>query len=289
MQAYTGFAQVYDMFMDNIPYDDWCKYLHELLIENGVKEGIVLDLGCGTGNITSRLSKIGYDMIGIDNAEEMLSIAMEKAIDEENQILYLLQDMREFELYGTVAAVVSICDSMNYIMEEEDLLKVFHLVNNYLDPHGVFIFDMNTEYKYETILANNTIAENRKNGSFIWDNYYYPEEKVNEYDLTIYVKEDYEESFEEKLEDSDSLSEEAEDAQVYEEDEQEGKVFYRFDEKHYQKAYSLDTVKELLTKAGMEFVAAYDAFTHNPPTPTSERIYIVAREAHQDNKYYTHE
>ncbi|WP_312495592.1 class I SAM-dependent methyltransferase, partial [Anaerosporobacter sp.] len=227
------------------------------------------------------LSKSGYDMIGIDNAEDMLSIAMEKAMDEEDSILYLLQDMREFELYGTVSAVVSICDSMNYIMEEEDLLKVFQLVNNYLDSNGVFIFDMNTEYKYKTILANNTIAENRPNGSFIWDNYYYPEERINEYDLTIYVKEDFgeEEDFDLSEEDSD-----------YDEScEEEGQVFYRFDEKHYQKAYSLETVKALLEKAGLEFVCAYDAFTHNPVTETSERIYIVARETHQENKFYTNE
>lgn len=282
MQAYTGFAQVYDMFMDNIPYDDWCEYLKQLLKEYGVNDGIVLDLGCGTGNITSRLSKSGYDMIGIDNAEDMLSIAMEKAMEEEDSILYLLQDMREFELYGTVSAVVSICDSMNYIMEEEDLLKVFRLVNNYLDPKGVFIFDMNTEYKYKTILANNTIAENRSNGSFIWDNYYYPEEKINEYDLTIYVKEDFGE------EDYDSSKNEVDE--TYEDEyEEEGQVFYRFDEKHYQKAYSLDTVKSLLEKAGLEFVCAYDAFTHNPVTETSERMYIVARESHQDNKFYTNE
>ncbi|WP_167958680.1 class I SAM-dependent DNA methyltransferase [Anaerosporobacter faecicola] len=278
MQAYTGFAQVYDMFMDNIPYDDWCRYLTELLAEYGVKDGIVLDLGCGTGNVTERLSKKGYDMIGIDNAEEMLSIAMEKAMDQGDSILYLLQDMREFELYGTVSAVVSICDSMNYIMEEDDLREVFRLVNNYLDRQGIFIFDMNTEYKYETILANNTIAENRPNGSFIWDNYYYPEEKVNEYDLTIYVKEDFGEENETDLDD--------ENEEEYEED---GEVFYRFDEKHYQKAYSLDTVKRLIEEAGMEFVNAFDAFTHDPVTPTSERIYIIAREKRQEHKYYTEE
>ena len=148
MEAYTGFAQVYDEFMDNIPYKEWNKYLLELLKENGLSEGILLDLGCGTGSITELLAKAGFDMIGIDNSEDMLEIAREKAMDEELDILYLLQDMREFELFGTVAGVVSICDSMNYITSEEDLLKVFKLVNNYLDPKGLFIFDMNTPYKY---------------------------------------------------------------------------------------------------------------------------------------------
>ena len=148
MEAYSGFAKVYDLFMDNIPYEEWTDYVKELLAEEGIQDGIVLDLGCGTGSVTELLAKAGFDMIGIDNAEEMLEIAMEKREESGLDILYLLQDMREFELYGTVKAVVSICDSMNYILEDEDLLDVFKLVHNYLDNEGIFIFDMNTIYKY---------------------------------------------------------------------------------------------------------------------------------------------
>ena len=122
MEAYTGFAAVYDELMDNIPYEEWGKYLIELLNEYEVKDGIVLDLGCGTGNITEILANNGYDMIGVDNSQEMLNIAMEKRGDD-TSILYLLQDMREFELYGTVAAVVSICDSLNYLTEYEDVVE----------------------------------------------------------------------------------------------------------------------------------------------------------------------
>ena len=201
MEAYSSFAQVYDMFMDNVPYEEWSVYFRALLEEYGISDGLVLDLGCGTGKITRLLSDAGYDMIGIDNSEDMLEIAREKQYDdfdeeleqsdttechmnereqedaaeeespEKRQILYLLQDMREFELYGTVRAVVSICDSMNYILEEEDLLEVFRLVNNYLDPGGIFIFDMNTIYKYRELLGETTICENREEGSYIWDNY----------------------------------------------------------------------------------------------------------------------
>ena len=133
--------------MDNIPYEEWAEYLMTLLREYNVNNGLVLDLGCGTGNMTELLANAGYDMIGVDNAEEMLEIAMEKRAESGHDILYLLQDMREFELYGTVKAIVSICDSINYITEEEDLLEVFKLANNYLDPQGVFIFDFNTVYK----------------------------------------------------------------------------------------------------------------------------------------------
>lgn len=139
MDAYTSFAAVYDTFMDNIPYEEWKSYLEELLKEYGVQDGLVLDLGCGTGTMTELLAADGYDMIGVDNSEEMLEIAREKQIKSGHEILYLLQDMREFELYGTVGAVFSICDSLNYITEPEELKQVFRWVNNYLDPGGIFI------------------------------------------------------------------------------------------------------------------------------------------------------
>ena len=144
MDAYTSFASVYDTFMDNIPYEEWAEYLIGLLKEYKINDGLVLDLGCGSGNMTELLASGGYDMIGIDNAEEMLEIAMAKRAESGHDILYLLQDMREFELYGTVKAIVSICDSINYITEEEDLLEVFRLANNNLDPQRVYIIDFNT-------------------------------------------------------------------------------------------------------------------------------------------------
>lgn len=140
MDAYSSFASVYDQFMDNVPYEEWAEYLTGLLGEYQVHDGLVLDLGCGTGSLTEILAKKGYDMIGIDNSEDMLQIAMEKRADSGLDILYLLQDMREFELYGTVAAVVSICDSMNYLTDYEDLVQTLKLVNNYLDPQGCFYF-----------------------------------------------------------------------------------------------------------------------------------------------------
>jgi len=281
MQAYTGFAQVYDIFMDNVPYDEWANYLAGLLQEYGLHSGLVLELGCGTGSITRRLAAKGYDMIGIDISEEMLEIARDleynrdfdpsedfieaDELQERNNILYLQQDMREFELYGTVSAVVSICDSMNYITSEEELLKVFQLVNNYLDRGGTFIFDMNTVHKYKDILADNTFAENREACSF-------------EYDVTIFVKVDEEEL---EADEKDTLKEE------YEKTRGSSVSFYeKYEELHYQKAYTIDTVIRLIEKAGMEFITVYDAFTRNSPDEESERVYFVAREKHQENKLY---
>ena len=137
METYTTFAQVYDEMMEDIPYEAWCRYLVGLLREFGVKDGLVLELGCGTGIMTELLAENGYDMIGVDSSEEMLAEALEKREKSGHDILYLQQDMREFELFGTVRAVVSVCDSINYILEEKELVHVFSLVNNYLDPDGV--------------------------------------------------------------------------------------------------------------------------------------------------------
>ena len=174
MSSYENFARVYDLFMDNIPYEEWCGYLTGLLQEYGVTEGLVLELGCGTGNMTRLLANRGYDMIGVDNAPDMLEI----------------------------------------------------------------------------VLGEQTIAENREDASFIWDNYYDPDEKINEYDLALFIPETI-----------------------------QGETLYRkYEETHYQRAYEIENVKEMLEQAGMEFVAVYDAFTHEAPKPGSERVYFIARE-----------
>ena len=153
MEAYTGFARVYDLFMEDIPYQEWKDAILGMLTEHGIRDGLVLELGCGTGKMTEHLAEAGYDMIGVDMSEEMLEVAMERREQSGHDILYLCQDMREFELYGTVRAIVSVCDSINYILEEGELLGVFRLVKNYLDYGGLFLFDINTVYKYQEVLG----------------------------------------------------------------------------------------------------------------------------------------
>jgi SAM-dependent methyltransferase len=247
MEAYGDFAHVYDMFMDNVDYEVWSAYLTEQLKRGGVQDGLVLELGCGTGTMTELLAQAGYDMIGVDNSEEMLAEAMEKRMESGHDILYLLQDMQEFELYGTVRAVVSVCDSLNYITEEEDLEEVFRLVNNYLDPGGLFLFDMNTVYKYQEILGDSTIAENREDGSFIWENSFDPESGINVYELALFLP-------------------------------REDGLYEKSEEVHYQRAYSVEKICELLKKAGLNVVDLYDAYTWKPVSETTERVFIVAQE-----------
>lgn len=278
--SYESFARVYDELMDNVPYDEWTSFLMDVLQKSDIRDGLVCELGCGTGNVTQRLANAGYDMIGIDNSYDMLTIAREKQYDTDepvSTILYLQQDMREFELYGTVRAIVSICDSVNYMQKPEDLVTVFKLVNNYLDPKGLFLFDFNTEYKYREVIGDCTIAENREDCSFIWENHYDLESKINEYDLTIFVKE----TFEEEEFEIEEMSGDEGDAET---DEMGGKAeddisyFARFRETHYQRGYTLEEMKWLVEKAGLVFVSAIDMDTKDEPTKKSERIFVIARE-----------
>lgn len=265
METYTDFAAVYDIFMDETPYEEWCSYFISLINEYGISKpeksmdeleaerNLVLDLGCGTGTLTELLVGHGYDMIGVDNSQEMLSIAMEKRDRAESGTMYLLQDMRELELFSTVGTVLSVCDSINYLLEEEDVLETFCKVNNYLYPNGIFIFDFNTVYKYETVIGDTTIAENRDECSFIWENFYHKEEQINEYDLTIFVKDKEE-------------------------------FFHRFQETHYQRGYTVEQMKKLVEQAGMKIELIADADTHSTVNAKSERVYILARECRKERQ-----
>jgi ubiquinone/menaquinone biosynthesis C-methylase UbiE len=245
VEEYTDFAFLYDEFMEDTPYDEWCVFICDILKSRGITDGLVCDLGSGTGEMTVRLKENGYDMIGIDNSESMLAIA--RAKDDSTDILYLLQDMREMELYGTVRAIVSVCDSLNYITDFDDLVHVFKLCNNYLDPEGILIFDFNTRFKYEEVIGDDTIAETREDASFIWENSFDPETSLNEYDITFFTKE-------------------------------ESGLYRRFTETHIQRGYTLSEIKEAIKKAGMIFEEAYDDYTGSPADDESERITVIARE-----------
>ena len=216
---YETFARVYDTFMDEVPYDEWAACLIRELRRDGIRDGLVLDLGCGTGQMTRRLAEAGYDMIGVDLSADMLQIAQERK--GKHDILYLQQDVRAFELYGTVRAVISTCDSLNYVTDPEDMVRVFSLVNNYLDPGGLFLFDLNSVGYYEKLCADNTFAESRDECSFIWENSYDPETKINEYDLTLFLL-------------------------------RENGMYERFLETHRERAWGVREVEEMLLRSGMK-------------------------------------
>ena len=293
MEAYSDFATVYDTFMDETPYDVWGDFIDELILQYGVSKAydidndetkdtqpdktndddstdsndqdyeeaiaqernLVVELGCGTGSFTQVMKQKGYDIMGIDMSPEMLNLARQKSAEAGLDIMYLEQDMRELDLYCTAGTIVSVCDSINYVLENQEVIDTFKLVNNFLYPGGVFIFDFNTLHKYRDVIGDTTIAENREDCSFIWDNYYHEDEHINEYDLTIFVRTPGEED-----------------------------VFRRFSETHYQRGYTVEEMKVYLKEAGLELVKIIDADTHKAPTAESQRIYIVAREKGKKNK-----
>lgn len=245
MADYEGFAEVYDTFMQDTPYDEWTSYIERIWEHFGLKPKLVCDLACGTGSITTRLAKRGYDMIGIDLSSAMLTKAREKSPEG---VLYLNQDMREFELFGTVDSIVCICDSINYITEKEDLLQVFKLVNNYLDPKGLFIFDLNTIHKFRNILADNCFCETTESSAYTWENYYDEAERINEFYTNFFVADP------------------------------ESGMYHRYEEYHYEKGYTIEEITSLIEQSGLEFLGVYDELTLTPPSEDSSRIYFVARE-----------
>jgi SAM-dependent methyltransferase len=253
MEIYSGFAQVYDKFMA-LPYEDWADYIEGLWQDFGgglpyKKPRLVLDLACGTGSITGILSARGYDMIGLDISAEMLTIAKQKNPD----ILFLNQDMRDFELYGSVDAIICLCDSLNYILEYEELVQVFKLTANYLNPGGIFIFDINTEYKYREILADNNFSHVEDDSAYIWENFYDADTRLNEYNATFFIK--------------------------------QGEFYIRHEEIHMQKAHSPQEIKSALQTAGLELLGEFDELSRKAPGLKSERIfYIVEKMIDKDLK-----
>lgn len=248
MPIYENFSEVYDIFMRDVPYEDWIDYIKLIWERYNIVPKLVAELGCGTGNITIPLSKQGYDMIGIDLSDQMLQKAQEKAKKNDLDILFLLQDMTEFELYGTVDSVISICDSVNYILEDDEILDVFKLVNNYLNPNGIFIFDMNTEYKFRNILADNTFSDTSENSAYTLENFYDETEMINEFYTNFFL-----------------------------EDEKTG-LYKRFEEIHYERAYTIEKIKSLLEKSGLIFLDVFEELTFNKADEKSERIFFVAKE-----------
>ncbi len=276
--AYEEFAYCYDELMDTAPYEVWCERIvgaidkygitkrvrtpgtEENVFESGLSENqeptkeellesernLVVDLGCGTGTITEMLYAEGFDMIGIDNSEEMLEGAMEKRDETGSEILYLNQDMRELELFSTVGTVISVCDSVNYLTGEKDVETLADLVHNYLYPGGLFIFDFNTDYKYREVIGERTIAETREDCSFIWDNFYDSEKKINEYDLTLFIK--------------------AEDGR-----------YDRFEETHYQRGFEPEYIEGVLKDRGFEIIEITDSESGGEISDTSERVFVIAR------------
>ena len=245
-EGYDVIARVYEQMGEKIDYTAWADFVEESFRKYLPKRPeLLLDLACGTGRMTRALAERGYDMIGIDGSAEMLGEAYAQKTEGDG-ILYLCQDMREFELYGTVGATVCCLDSINYLLSESDVEKTFRTVHNYLDPDGLFLFDVNTPHKFETVYGNEAyILEDE--GSFLgWQNEYDPESGICDFYLTLF------------------------------EEDEDGR-YTRSEEHQREKCYGKETLKKLLENSGFELLGIFSAFDFAEPTETTDRWYVAAR------------
>ncbi len=241
MDAYNKFAEIYDSLMTDVPYDEIADIIDKRIKKHNIKNNIVLDLACGTGTLTSKLIGKGYDVIGADASAEMLNVAREKCPD----VLFLNQSMTDFELYGTVGTIVCCLDSINYLTDAGALDETIRLCNNYLEPDGLLIFDINTEYKFKNILADNIFAYDNDDVFYVWENDYIENERLCDFYLTFFVK--------------------------------EGEMYSRFEEVHTERVYSEKEIEKVLNKNGFEIIEKFDGFTENKATKNSERIMYICK------------
>lgn len=251
---YGAISSVYDKINSRVDYSAWADFVEKCFeMHLSFRPELLLDLACGTGSMTLELAKRGYDMIGIDGSPDMLNVALDRKYDLElpHDVLFLLQDMREFELYGTVGAITCCLDSINYLIGEGELDTVFALAHNYLDPDGLFLFDVNTPHKFENIYAQNTYVyedEDCGEGNFcVWQNFYDAESRLCDFSLTVF----------EKIEGQSSYS--------------------RRDEIQTERCYSRVEIERSLENNGFEIIGIYSDFDLTPACDTDERWYFVAR------------
>lgn len=245
-RMYHSFAEVYDELTQDVEYQKRCDYVQQLIRQfMSRKPELVVDLACGTGTVTVELAKRGYDMTGIDASPDMLEVARQKAQRAGQDILFLQQVMQEFELYGTVDVILCLLDSLNYLLCPEELQQCLHWVENYLNPGGLFIFDINTKYKLETMLPGNVFTDETEHVYYTWENAFDKEEGICMFELNFFVREN-------------------------------GR-YRRFEEIHYEKAYTRGQIKTALRKAGLQLLGEYEDLTMQPPQRRSEKIFYVAQ------------
>lgn len=248
MEQYSFLAGVYDQLNADFDYNAYADFISALIKENERdKTSLVLDLACGTGKMTLALRELGYDMTGIDLSENMLAVARQVCYDKGiTDVLWLNQDMTAFELYGTVDACVCCLDSINYLTRLCDVQRCFELVHNYLIPNGIFIFDINTKYRFEHIYGNNDFILENDGSLCAWHNEYNEKTGICKFYLSIF-------------------------------NEIEPGIYERYDEVQREKCYSVKKICSLLEKCGFELIATYGDINGSELNEKSEKCYLVAR------------
>ncbi len=247
-EQYSSLAEVYDALNFGCDYNAYAEYLAKEISSNeSFKTELVLDLACGTGKLTLLLRDLGYDMTGVDISEDMLSVAREESYKRGiGDVLWLCQDMKDFELYGTVDACVCCLDSINYLTKLKDVKKCFSLVYNYLAPDGIFVFDVNTPHRFKSVYGNNDYILENGGALCAWQNEFNEKSGLCRFFLSVFTEND------------------------------DG-TYSRNDEIQTEKCYTLAQLKRALTDTGFEILGIYGDFNHSLATDTDEKWYFTAR------------
>lgn len=242
---YGRFAYVYDRLMQDVPYDQWVKYIQKELARTGIHQPKILDVACGTGQVMIRLAKEGYDVTGIDLSDDMLMIAQEKAYQEGFSISLFQQNMTELEIGESFDCVGIFCDSLNYLQSAEEVQQTFSGVSNHLKQGGLFLFDVHSPYKMDEVFAEETFAYAGEDVSYIWDCFTGEQEHSVEHELTFFVQD-------------------------------ETGHYERFEESHQQRTFPASVYEAWLCEAGFEEIRVTADFLSHSPTNTSERLFFSA-------------
>ena len=241
--AYNSFAEYYDLLTSNIDYKEIAEYYDRLNEKFGGKKGILLDLACGTGSLSVLFSEMGYDVIGVDISPEMLSIAVSK---EHEGIEYLCQSMTELDMFGTIDGTVCSLDSINHLSGIDEVKQTFEKVSLFSNKDALFMFDVNTLYKHENVLGDNTFVYDTDEVYCVWQNEYMGDGRTDIY-LDFFAED------------------------------KESRMYDRYSDDFSETAYPAELIARLLNEAGFELCACYEYLTENQPNEESEKLTFVAR------------
>lgn len=245
-KPYSVFANYYDYLMQDVDYEAWANRIITQIKRYQPKAKLLVDLACGTGNISNILAKKGYSVTGIDLSEQMLMVAQDKALEKHLRIQYLKQDMMRFATHRKVEVITCICDGLNYLTTEAQLLSFFENAAMQLVENGIMVIDISSPYKYEHVLSKRTIAELDDEVSFIWDNHYDSKTQQLDFDIAFFVPEG------------------------------NGGLYRRLLEHHTQKAHSLEVLRAAF-EAKFDLISHLDGESSGELRDNSERWLLILR------------
>ena len=245
MKIYKSFAEHYDSLTQNVDYAALCKHYTALISQYGNGGKLVLDLACGSGSLSVLLAKSGFDVVGVDASEEMLSLAMNK-IENFGNPIFLNQTMQELDLFGTIDAAICCLDSINHLKTETDVKKTIERVSLFLNDGGLFIFDVNTLHKHRDVLGNNTFVYDTDEVYCIWQNAF--NDKNSHIDISL------------------DFFREGKDGK-----------YTRTNESFSEYYYSDEFLIKILEENSLNCIVKHDDFTVNTAKENSERVLYVCR------------